>query len=187
MAKRHRNQAHKLARWVEVALGSLQRAASHLWRTLRPRHWPVPVEVLVIDRNRRQGLERELKAALRQLRHALGAELPEGLAVIVQHVIATDRQLAGCCQLAQRPDGGHFTLIRLALQVGGKRLSTDEVLAALAEQCIGLAMQQQPGASVLVPVDLDPAQPVGARDVVSFRPDPLAAQTNGAHPSERAA
>ena len=181
MAKRHRNQGHRLAHWIEVALASLRRTASHFWRTLHRRHWPIPVEVLVIDRNRRQGLERELKVALHQLRHALGAELPEGLAVIVQHVVATDRQLAGCCQLVRRPDGRHFTLIRLALQVSGRRLSTDEVLAALAEQCIGLAMQQ-PGTSVLVPVDLDPAQPVGARDVVSFRPDPLPA-----HPSERAA
>lgn len=187
MAKRHRNQTHKLALWTEVAWASLRRAAAHLWRTLRRRHWPVPVEVLVIDHKRRLGLERELKVALHQLRHALGHELPEGLAVIVQHTLATDRQLAGCCQLAQRPDGRHFTLIRLALQVSGRRLSADEVLAALAEQCIGLAMQQQPGTTVLVPVDLDPAQPVGARDVVNFRPDPLPAQTNGAHPSERAA
>src|SRR5439155_23001134 len=101
----------------------------------------------------------ELRTGLRRLQRALGAPLPPHAAVVVQQVIRTDRQLAGCYQVGQRPDGCRLALIRLALQVDGRGLDTDELLAALAEQCIGLATQDSGGSSVLVPVELGPARP----------------------------
>jgi hypothetical protein len=142
----------------------------------------VPVEVFVADVARRRVLERELRHALRRLQRALGAPLPAGVAVVVQQVIVTDRQLAGCYQVGRRPDGTQFALVRLALQANGRRHSTDDLLAALAEQCIGLALQHGGGPSVLVPVELEipqvapppPRTPADVRRVSGLRPDPLA-------------
>jgi hypothetical protein len=145
----------------------------------------VPVEVLIADRTRRRMLERELRRGLRRLQRALGAPLPAGLAIVVQQVIATNRQLAGCYQLGQRPDGSRFALVRLALQVNGRRLTTEELLAALAEQYIGLATQES--ASVLVPIDFEPGQQSQARRPTALRPDPLAPHPSSAARGERVA
>jgi hypothetical protein len=143
------------------------------------------VEVLVSDRTRRRALERELRSGLRRLQRALGAPLAADLAVIVQQVITTERQLAGCYQLGTRRDGAQFALVRLALQVNGRRLSTDELLAALTEQLVGLATQGSP--SVLVPIDFEPGQPAEARRLTALRADPLAPRPNGALRGERVA
>ena len=193
------------ARWGRALLalgargaGVLRRAAvallARLVRLLPVRRRPVPVEVCIAERARRRVLERELRGALRRLQRALGASLPPGLAVVVQQVIVTDRQLAGCCQVGRRRDGTAFALVRLALQANGRRHSTDELLAALAEQVIGLALQDG-GASVLVPVELEPeglrAGPppatsrapdrlTDARRATTMRPDPLAPRGAGA-------
>jgi len=99
------------------------------------------------------------------------------LSVLVQQVIHTDRQLAGCYVLGQRADGSRFALVRLALQVDGHRLSTDELLAVLAEQLVGLATQQS--SSVLVPIDLVPAPAPASRTARVLPPYPLAPNTNG--------
>jgi hypothetical protein len=148
----------------------------------------VPVEVFVADVARRRVLERELRHALRRLQRALGAPLPAGLAVVVQQVIVADRQLAGCYQVGRRRDGTAFALVRLALQANGRRHSTDDLLAALAEQVVGLALQDG-GPSVLVPVDLEapradphrghPGHPVAGRRVTALRPDPLSPGDGG--------
>lgn len=152
------------------------------WWALR-RHWrSAPVEVLVADRSRRRALERELRRGLRRLQGALSAPLPADLAVVVQQVLVTDRQLAGCYQLGLRPDGSRFALARLALQVNGRTLSTDELLAALADVLVGLAVGQCSGPSVLVPINLEPCPPVPtaeARRPTALRPDPLAPQPGG--------
>ena len=89
-------------------------------------------------------------------------------------------RLAGCYQLGQRPGGTHFALVRLALQVNGRRLSTDKLLATNAEQCLGLATQQRP--SVLVPIDFEPVQPSEIRRLSELRPDPLAPDANASVP-----
>ncbi len=145
---------------------------------------PVPVEVLVADRTRRRLVERELRGGLHRLQRALDAPLPTGLAIVVQQVIATDRQLAGCYQVGQRSDGSCFALVRLALQVNGRRLTTDELLAALAEQYIGLVGRDS--ASVLVPIDFEPGPPQAQR-LTALRPDPLGPHPSGAARGERVA
>jgi hypothetical protein len=131
------------------------------------------VEIVIVDAARRATLKRELRWGLRQLQGLLGEPLPADVAVLVQHVIPGQAQVAGCYQIGTRADGARFALIRLALQVNGKRLSSDELLAALAEQCIGLICQGGNGASVTVPIQLEPAAP---RDIEpGLPPDPLAA------------
>lgn len=164
---------------LRAARARVAKIASRLWHALW--HWrrSVPVEVLIVNRARRRALERELRAALRRLERALGAPLPDDLAVVVQQIIKTDRQLAGCCQVGQRPAGGRFALIRLALQVNGRSLGVDELLAVLAEQCIGLAAQESGGPSVLIPVELEPTGPAETRHPRPLRPDPLAPHPNG--------
>ncbi|MGE3795881.1 MAG: hypothetical protein AB7I38_18415 [Dehalococcoidia bacterium] len=137
-----------------------------------------------MDRARRRAVEREVRRGLAHLRRVVGTTQPAELAVVVQQVITTDRQLAGCYQLGQRPDGSRFALVRLALQVNGRRLTTDELLAVLAEQCIGVLTQHSP--SVLVPVELDPG-PTEPRRPAPLRPGPLAPHADGRATGDRSA
>ena len=143
-------------------------------RAYRERHRAIPIEVLVKHRAQRRTIERDLQSALQRLRRALGEQFPSGVTVVVQQVICADRQLAGCYQLAHRPEGPGFALIRLALQVDGRQLPTDEILSVLAEQCIGLAVHRSGGAGVLVPIELGPAQRTHGGRHDALRPDPLA-------------
>lgn len=183
MSKRHSSRLAPCRRWLAAVRARCAALLRRAWWAVRRWRRPVPVEILVTDRARRRALERELRSGMRRLRRALGAPLPDELAVVVQQVISAERQLAGCYQTGQRPDGTRFALVRLALQVNGRRLSPDELLAALAEQCIGLATQHS--ASVLVPIDFEPAQPAQqshpaeVRRVGALRPDPLAPHPNG--------
>lgn len=153
---------------ARTAAGRISAAAKRAWHTVRA--WPgwrrclpgrgVPLEILVADRARRRRLARQIRTGLCQLRHVLGESFPQHVTVIVQQVVCpatTSRQLAGCSQVGQRADGTRFAHVRLALQVDGHDLHADEVLAALAEQCVGLAAQQAGSASVLIPIELTPA------------------------------
>lgn len=187
MPKRHHNRFARCRRWLASLRTGCRRALRLGRLALGHRRRPVPVEVLIADRPRRRALERELRSALGQLQRALSAPLPSELAVVAQQVIATDRQLAGCYQLGQRPDGCRFALVRLALQVNGRRLSTDELLAALAEQCIGLAMHEAGGPSMLMPIDLEPTQPAEVGRLMALRPDPLTPRPNRTGRGERVA
>lgn len=182
MAKRHH---HRLARCHHCLAEVGRRCTAvlrHGWQSFRARRRSTPVEILITDSDRRRSLERELRWGLGRLQRALDAPFPAGFAVIVQQFITTDRQLAGCYQQGQRSDGKPVALVRLALQVNGRRLGTDELLAALAEQCIGLATQQG-GTTVLVPIDLDAgpreAPPAEIARVTALRSDPLAPVSNG--------
>jgi hypothetical protein len=114
----------------------LMTAASHVtgtvrfgWEALRHRDDQVSLEVLVADGKRRRKIERELCAGLRQLQHVLGPASLVEIAIVVQQVITMDRQLAGCYQLSQRPDGSQSALLRVALEVNHTRLSSAELLA----------------------------------------------------------
>ncbi|HVA85573.1 MAG TPA: hypothetical protein VNF73_04535 [Candidatus Saccharimonadales bacterium] len=138
----------------------------------------IPIEVLTADRAKRAAVGRELDRGLRRLRRVLGDALPGDLGIVAQHVIATDHQLAGCYQIGQRPDGNRFALIRLALQVNGRRLAIDELLAVLAEQCIGLAAQGN-GPTVLVPIDLEPGSPPEPHRLTALPADPLGSSLDG--------
>jgi hypothetical protein len=155
--------------------------AGRVLRALRRRR--VRVEVLVADSARRRALDREVRGGLRRLEHVLGTPLPREAAILVQQVLPGERPLAGCFQTGLRPDGRRYARIRLALEVEGRPLSTDELLAILAEQCVGLADQEN-SRTVLVPVELPPAPPAGAgrpQPPRAFRPDPLAPDL--AHPN----
>lgn len=132
----------------------------------------VPIEVLVTGFWRRRSIQVRLRHAIRKLQRVLPSPLPLDVAVVVQEIIMTERQLPGCYQVSQRLDGSRFALIRLALQVDGQRLSVDELLAVLAEQYIALSMQQS-GPGLLVPIDLAPPRSDDARRPTVLRPDPL--------------
>lgn len=162
--------------WLRTAATRLAHQARRLWRRFRRRRGSVAVEVLIVDRARRRGLQREIEMALSRLQHALGGSLLADVSVIVQQVIVTDHQVAGCCQVGQRPDGDPFALVRLALQVNSHVLTIDELLAVLAEQCIGLATRQ--GVSVIIPVELEPTAANGDTPTALTR-DPLAPHPNG--------
>ena len=185
MSRRRSKRLAAGMRWLAAArsrwAAGLRRAWQAIWRWRRA----VPVEVLVVDRTRRRMLEQELRRGLRRLQRALGAPLPAGLAIVVQQIVATDRQLAGCYQVGQRSDGSRFALVRLALQVNGRWLTTDELLATLAEQYIGLASRDS--VSALVPIEFEPGPPAESRRLTTLRPDPLAPHPNGAARSERVA
>lgn len=173
MSRRNNTRATRCVRLLRTIAAQLGGGMRRLWGALRGARRGVPIEVLVADRTRRRSLERELRTGLGRLQRALGAPLPPHAAIVVQQVIRTERQLPGCYQVGRRPDGSRFALIRLALQVDGRGLETDELLAALAEQCIGLATQETGGSSVLVPVEFESARPAEARRLEALRPDPL--------------
>lgn len=133
----------------------------------------VPIEVLISSFWMRRSVERRLRHAVRRLKRVL--PLPSlHIAIVAQQTLATDHQLPGCYQISQRPDGSRFALIRLALEVDGQRISTDEMLAVLAEQYIALAIQSS-GPSLLVPVDFGTAPESDPLHRVPLQPDPLAA------------
>lgn len=171
---------HRCLRLVVACLRTASARLAHqvrrLWRRFREGRNTIAVEVLIADRARRKVLEREIKTGLARLQRVLGASLLAGVSVIVQQVIVTDYQVAGCCQVGQRPDGEPFALVRLALQVNSHVLTMDELLAVLAEQCIGLATRQ--GVSVIIPVELEPTAANGDTPTALTR-DPLAAHPNG--------
>lgn len=152
----------------------------------RLRH-PIPVEVLIVDRVKRRGLEAELRRGLCRLGRAVGTPLPAHAVVAVHQILKTDRHLAGCYQVWQRPDGVRCALFRLALQVNGRPLGPDELLATLAEQWIGLALEQSGAPSVLVPLELAPAEVPEISRLSALRPDPFAPHPNGKPISDQAA
>ena len=169
MAKRSRKLHPAIARVRRI--WQAMSAAACLVRRHLPLPRRIPIEVVLVDKTRRRSLKRELVRTVRRLHKVFGELLPADIVVVVQQAIPAERELAGCCQLTQRPDHGRFALIRLALQVNGRRLSTDEVLAALTEQCVGLALQQAPGIDIRVPIRLEPGE--GSERRTAFPPDPL--------------
>jgi hypothetical protein len=152
----------------------------------------VRVEVLIADTLRRRRLCAEIRAALRRLRRtapipASGATV--GAVVAAQHVLAGGKQVAGCVHVWHRDGGGTTALIRVALHAHGHDWRDDEVLAVLAEQWIGLAVNAG-GAGVVVPTELvpevpaPPAKPASAPSAVSRRRDPLLSDADWTLPAE---
>ena len=177
MSKRRPNRCRRWVRWLPAAGTRLRRVSHFMWQAIRRGRRAVPVAVVIADQAQRRTLERELHAGLGRLQRALGQPWPPDTAVIVQQVVCADRQLAGCSHIGQRPDGSRFVMIRLALQVNGRRLRTDELLAALVDQCVGLALRHSGGPSALVPCELEPTEPTErAGRPTTPRPDPLTPQ-----------
>jgi len=176
-----RTFAHSIAAWVITAASYVIDAVRFGRKAFRYRHDQVRIEVLVADRRRRRKIERELRAGLRQLQHVLGPPSLVEIAIVVQQAITMDRQLAGCYQLRQRPDGSQSALLRVALQVNRTRLSSDDLLAVVAEQWIAIANLQD-GPSLLVPIDFESRQTHPENHAPSPRPDPLMPYRDGVHP-----
>ena len=103
-----------------------------------------PVEVLLVDGRRRRAVARAVRAALDRLTGATGAPLPDGFAVVVQQTVHAGSAVAGCHHRGRRADGGPLALVRLALRVDGRPVDRDELLAALAEQVVALALADDP-------------------------------------------
>lgn len=148
------------------------------WQRLRRRLRPTPIVVMVADPTQRATLEYEVRSGLRCLGRVLGQAPFTNLTVVVQHSIHLDHPVAGCTHVGQRADGSAFALVRLALHVDGRNFSLDEVLAILTEQCIGLAIQQTGGMSVVVPVEWATTTASASSPPPSVR-DPLAPSPNG--------
>jgi hypothetical protein len=140
---------------VRAALAALTRrtiaALRHAWRTHHADS--VPIQVLLVDGRRRRAVERDLAAGLRRIRRALGRPLPDGLAVLVQDVLHGGSS-AGCHARGADADGRPLALVRLALRIDGRAVTRDELLAALAEQVLALALSGAESAGPLAP---DPA------------------------------
>jgi len=108
-----------------------------VFRIVRARQAPlIPVEVLVGNRQQQRALRRSLVHGVRRLCVLFGGDLPADL-VVVQEVLDVGKA-RGCHCTVRRPDGSSATVIRLALHVEGRRMTTDELLAALADQCLVL-------------------------------------------------
>jgi hypothetical protein len=166
---------------MATASAALVSALRRAWRALRGRP-ATPIEVLVVDRARRRTVERQLRAGLRRLERLLPAGSPQRLVVVVQQTIEEDRPVAGCVQVARQPNGTGCAVVRLALQVDGRRLTPDELLAALCDRWLALALGHTAG-GVPVPVAPRPTPPAGPAPLAAFRPDPLVSQANGPAPT----
>jgi hypothetical protein len=181
MTKRRVRHPRRIAHWIDRARKRIAGLLSRTYQRIRRCGRGIPVEVLVSDRLRRVSLERDLHQGIRQLRRALVGHFPSDVAVVVQQLIQTDRQISGCYQVSQRPDGTRFALVRLALHLDDRPLGVDEILAALAEQFIGLAIQAA-GPSVLVPIDFSPPVTPVRPAMLANRADPLAPRSSGKAP-----
>ena len=183
MSKRSRKRS-RLASVLANSIAVLAGLARHIQALLPKR---VPVEVVVVDRRRRRAIKREIARTIRHLQRLFGDQAPRDVVVLVQQVIPESRQLSGCCQVRLTADGRRFALIRIALQVNGRRLNVDDILAVLTEQYVGLASQLAEGRNVVVPVEYTPANsPEEVR--AKLAPDPFGASaTDGSASAERPA
>jgi hypothetical protein len=105
----------------------------------RPWRWHhPPVEVLVADRRQRRQLERAIRAAIRQLDRAHSGAATAS-ALVVQRIVWDDwggaggRQIHGCARRPARFAADPPPRFCLALEVDGRELPLDEILAALAD------------------------------------------------------
>jgi len=181
MSKHFRTYAGCISAWLMTAASHVTGTVRFGREALQDRGDQIPLEVLVADRKRRRKIERELRAGLRQLQRVLGPPSLVEITIVVQQVITMDRQLAGCYQLRQRPDGSQSALLRVALEVNHTRLSSDDLLAVVAEQWIAIT-NLQCGPSLLVPIDYESGQTNPEKLAPSLRPDPLMPYRDGVHP-----
>lgn len=143
--------------WLQSTLTRAGQQAARICRWIRQQFAHrstrrIPITVLILDPIERKRLERAVRAAVRCLPAVI--ELPAvEVAILVQQVVATDRQLAGCIQTVRRTGGSGVILLRLARAVNGQALSSDELLATLAELWIRLTIQHSGWATTLVPLE----------------------------------
>lgn len=101
-------------------------------------HHPLPIEVLLADRRQRRDLERALRATIRQLDATNVVSAPAS-SLIVQRIVWDGwggdggRQIHGCARRPARFAADPRPRLCLALEVDGRALPLDEILATLAE------------------------------------------------------
>jgi hypothetical protein len=103
---------------------------------------------------------------------------------VVQLAIPAGRPVAGVCHVWREADGRRRVLLRLALQVGRRRLGDDELLAVLAELVV-TAWQHADASGLVVPVELWPEGPEAPPPPPARPADPLAALGPAAAPPSR--
>src|SRR5262245_47275155 len=103
MSKRRVRHPLRIAHWIDRARKGIAGLLCKTYQRIQRCGRGIPVEVLVSDPRRRVSLERDLHQGIRQLCRALGTHFPSDVAVIVQEIIQTDRQIAGCYQVTQPP------------------------------------------------------------------------------------
>jgi hypothetical protein len=178
MSKVQRHRPGRPRGRVRAATAALGAALRGAWRALLGRP-ATPIEVLVVDRARRRSVERSLGARLRRLERLLPPDPPARVVVVVQQTIGDEQPAAGRVDVAKRSGGTRCALVRLALQVDGRRLMTDEILAALCDQWVALGQT----AVEPTPVEPRPRPPAETAHLAAFRPDPLVPVANGPAPT----
>lgn len=119
--------------WLAIHRHALLGAQRH-WR----QHYPPPVEVMVADRRARRHLERTIHTAIRQLGGAHNGASPAS-ALVVQRIVWDGwggdggNQIHGCARRPARFAADPRPRLSLALEVDGRALPLDEILATLAE------------------------------------------------------
>lgn len=142
--------------WLVINRHALADAWWH-WR----RHRPIPVEIMVADRRQRRHLERALAVAIRQLGNAHGST-PPASTLIVQQIVWDGwggdggRQIHGCARRPSRFAADPRPRHCLALEVDGRALPLDEILATLAELW---SLHLKSDDRDFVPIILGPATP----------------------------
>jgi hypothetical protein len=150
---------------VVVLLFGLTAACA--WSFYRPA--PVPMEVLLADWRRRAAVRRQLGAGLRRLRRLVRERTGSGVAILIVEWLP-DGSRANCQPVRRRGDGGSGQLITVALTVGERRQTADELLAALAERYLALRLGAHPARPTPPPVAAAPERlrelltDLGARD-----------------------
>ena len=118
--------------WFAIHRDDLAGTRRHWWW-----HHPL-VEILVADRRQRRQLERAICAAIRQLDRAHGGAATTS-ALVVQRIVwdgwggEGGRQIHSCARRPARFAADRPPRLCLALEVDGRALPLDEILAALAE------------------------------------------------------
>ena len=142
--------------WLATSRGIL----AHAWWPGRQPH-AVPLTIMVADHRRRRELERALRAALHHLQRAHGAPCPAS-AIVVQRLVwdgwggEHGRQVHGCAQRPARCAADPRPRLCLALEVDGRALPLDEVLATLAELW---TLPSRGDDRAFVPIVFSPAPP----------------------------
>lgn len=163
------------ATWLAIHRHALL-GARRYWR----QHRPPPVEVVVADPQARRRTERAIIAAIAQLGGAHGGVSPAS-ALIAQRIIwdgwsgEGGRQIHACARRPARFAADPRPRFFLALEVDGRALPLDEILAALTELW---SLHLKGDDRDFVPILLGPAAPQRRPQNEASphrRPSPLAA------------
>ncbi len=186
MATRRRSRKQpRLRRWTTTCRDHARRAliaAVHkVRRSYRRIRGSRPVVLIDAPLREAWQLRRLVRRTARTYARALGAELPEGLAIIAQRFVFDGHQVNGLLQ-AFEADGKRRYVIQLALSISGREVSNDELVASLRYQ-LAIALADAIGEPVLsVALDLEGVPPVRTGgSIVELRPQvPVA--SNGHDP-----